>query len=119
MKLIIITLSIDPSIGNGIFAEDQYLGSFENSEEDSPISSGSSSSSGSSTKGPNVIFPSIENKPIVVNTTFTYNLGRNADKIIVSNLWITFIESFPYDYNIDLQMKLSSENYIIFLEPSL
>ena len=94
MKLIIITLSIDPSIGNGIFAEDQYLGSYENSEEDSPISSGSSS--GSSTKGPNVIFPSIENKPIVVNTTFTYNLGRNADKIIVSNLWLTFIESFPY-----------------------
>ena len=94
MKFIIITLSIDPSIGNGIFAEDQYLGSFENSEEDSPISSGSSSS-GSSTKGPNVIFPSIENKPIVVNTTFTYNLGRNADKIIVSNLWKIFMESYP------------------------
>ena len=76
-------LSIDPSIENGIFADDQYLGSFENSEEDAPISA-SASSSGSSTKGPNVIFPSIENKPIVVNTTFTYNLGRNADKIIVS-----------------------------------
>lgn len=29
------------------------------------------------TRGPSVIFPSVENKPIVINTTFTYELGRN------------------------------------------
>lgn len=29
------------------------------------------------TKGPSVVFPSIENKPIVVNSSFTYQYGKN------------------------------------------
>lgn len=28
-------------------------------------------------RGPSVIFPSVENKPIVINSTFTYDSGRN------------------------------------------
>ena len=36
------------------------------------------------TRGPSVIFPSVENKPIVVNSSFTYDSGRNLRGVTVT-----------------------------------
>ena len=35
------------------------------------------------TRGPSVVFPSIENKPIVANTTFSYQFGKNKSGVEV------------------------------------
>ena len=35
------------------------------------------------TRGPSVVFPSIENKPIVANSTFSYQFGRNKSGVEV------------------------------------
>ena len=42
-----------------------------------------SSGGGASTRGPSVIFPSVENKPIVANSTFSYQLGKNKSGVEV------------------------------------
>ena len=39
--------------------------------------------SGASTRGPSVIFPSVENKPIVANSTFSYQLGKTKSGVEV------------------------------------
>ena len=38
---------------------------------------------GASTRGPSVIFPSVENKPIVANSTFSYQLGKTKSGVEV------------------------------------
>ena len=38
------------------------------------------------TKKPSVIFPSVENKPILVNTTFAYEAGKNIAGATVNKL---------------------------------
>jgi hypothetical protein len=38
---------------------------------------------GETLRGPSVIFPSIQNKPIFVNSSFTYDTGRNLNGITV------------------------------------
>ncbi len=39
------------------------------------------------TRGPSVVFPSIENKPIVANSSFTYQLGKNKFGVEVISLF--------------------------------
>lgn len=44
---------------------------------------GETSTSRQPTRGPSVIFPSVENKPIVVNNSFTYDTGQNSNGVTV------------------------------------
>ena len=70
---------------------------------------------GAATKKPSVIFPSIENKPILVNNSFTYDSGKNLEGATVKI--VAFFLSFLCSALFAPMGTVTFRNRDVFLVP--